>query len=64
MSSNNKTLGREYAFKFLFGQVSSNVKIEQEIKLGAPLSEILADFDPSFTEPDREHPDNALTPEM
>lgn len=62
--SNNKTLAREYAFKFLYQWSHNMPKMENEIVLTAPLTELLADFDPSFSEPDREHPDNALTPEM
>lgn len=64
MSSNNKTLAREYAFKFLYQWAHDLPKMENDIVLSAKLEELLADFDPSFSEPDREHPDNALTPEM
>ncbi len=69
MSSNkapaiNKTLAREYAFKFLYQWAHKLKGMEEDIVLEAPLRELLDSFDPSFSEPDREHPDNALTPDI
>ncbi len=69
MSSNkpqaiNKTLAREYAFKFLYQWAHKLKGMDEDIVLEAPLGELLDGFDPSFSEPDREHPDNALTPEI
>lgn len=65
MTSNNTTkrsLGREYAFKFIYKHLLSDFSQEKKdiINDGKALETALNLFDTSFHEEDSEHPDNKI----
>jgi N utilization substance protein B len=57
-----RTLGREYAFKFLYKHLMPEFKTEKEEFLvnRSKLDSALSTFDTSFSEIDEEHPNNYL----
>lgn len=59
---NKRTLGREYAFKFLYKNLMPEFKNDKEKLITDQnfLSKSLAEFDISFSELDDEHPNNIL----
>lgn len=62
MKTSKKTQSRHYAFKFLF-QFQSQQSIPSDIALNE-LDNILEEFDQTYVEPDREHPDNVIDHEI
>ena len=67
MTINNNTttkrsLGREYAFKFIYKHLLSDFSDEKDEIIGDPkaLEEALNLFDRSYNEEDTEHPDNSI----
>ncbi len=59
---NKRTLGREYAFKFLYKNLMPEFKNEKEKILNDQnfLNSALTEFDISFSELDEEHPHNDI----
>ncbi len=59
MKTTKKTQARHYAFKFLFQFQHEKFDANLEATLN-DLDSILEEFDATYVEPDREHPDNAI----
>lgn len=59
MKTTKKTQARHYAFKFLFQFQHEKFDANLEATLN-DLDSILEEFDATYVEPDREHPDNII----
>lgn len=61
-SGSKRSLGREYAFKFIYKHLLNDFKLEKSEIITNPKSfeEALNLFDQSFHEEDSEHPDNKI----
>ncbi len=59
-----RTLGREYAFKFIYKHLLADFALEKMALVNdtAALDEALTIFDASYNEEDNEHPDNKIDP--
>lgn len=63
MKTSKKTQARHYAFKFLFQFQNSNQGLPTDVMLNE-LDSILEEFDQTYAEPDREHPNNTIDLEI
>ena len=63
-SFNNKTVAREYAFKFIYKLFLKDFSMEKEeiLKESANLEAAILEFEDSYIKEDEEHLDNKLNP--
>ncbi len=64
MKTTKKTQARHYAFKFLFQFLGTEPQQDQIEIIQNELDSILEEFDATYAEPDREHPDNLVDSEI
>lgn len=66
ISFNNKTIAREYAFKFIYKLFLQDFSLEKEtiVSNKAKLDEAIAEFEESYIKEDEEHENNDLNPSI
>jgi N utilization substance protein B len=64
VSFNNKTIAREYAFKFIYKLFHDDFKSDKDVILSEEnsLKEAIIEFEDSYLKEDEEHGDNELNP--